>query len=180
MPQTFKDSLRGCYEIPLFLTRGVERFENSKAAFLQSLLIPLFLIPLQIPIAKLDPALSAFPPLSLFVIVSYRTIVGAAFFLGIVWLLCWPLERRGHFFRFATSYNWLGIPAYILLLPYAILVGTGAFSVEQMGGYLLFLIGLLYTFIAFTAKVALNTSWAMAAGIGAAALLTELVAISLL
>ena len=180
MPQSFKDSLRGCYEIPLFMARGVGRFENSKAAFLQSLLIPLALIPLQIPIAMLDPALAKFPLPSLLILLSYRVIVGTAFFLGCVWLLCWPLERRDFFFRFAASYNWLGISAYILLLPYAILVGAGAFSLEQMGSYLLFFIGFVCTFIGFMAKVALNTNWGIATGIGLGALLAELLVMSLL
>jgi hypothetical protein len=180
MPQSFKDSLRGCYEIPLFMARGVERFENSKAAFLQSLLVPLFLIPLQIPVAVLDPALAKFPLSSLLILLSYRIIVATAFFLGGVWLLCWPMERRDCFFRFAASYNWLGISAYILLLPYTILIGAGAFSLEQMGSYLLFFIGFTCTFIGFAAKIGLRTNWGAAAGIGLGSLLAELMAISLL
>lgn len=180
MPQSLRDSLRGCYEIPLFLARGVERFENTKAAFYQSLLVPLLFIPLQVPVAALDPPLSGLPVLSLFIIMTYRTVVGTAFFLGGVWLLCWPLDRREHFFRFATAYNWLSLPAWILLLPYAVLVGGGAVSVQQMGGYLIFFVGMVCTLVAFAARIALKTGWGIAICIGLGALAADLLAASLL
>ena len=176
MTQSLKDSLRGCYEIPLFLKEGIERFENSRAAFLQSLLIPLLLIPMQLPVAGSDPELAQYPLLTVVVILSYRVIVSTAFFLGGVWLLTWPLERNDRFYRFATASNWIGLTGYVLLLPYFILIMTGAFSAEQLGTFLLFLIGFFMTLTAFTARHALNVHWAIAAMIGMGALLSEILA----
>ncbi len=176
MTQSLKDSLRGCYEIPLFLKEGIERFENTRSAFLQSLLIPLILIPLQLPVAGSDPELAQYAFLTILVILSYRVIVSTAFFLGGVWLLTWPMERKDRFYRFATASNWIGLTGYVLLLPYFILIMTGTFTPEQLGTFLLFLIGFFIAMTTFTARHALNVHWVVAAMIGMGALLCEILA----
>ena len=176
MTQSLKDSVRGCCEIPLFLKQGLARFEPSRAAFLQSLLIPLLLIPLQIPFASTDAELAQYTFIPLLVILSYRVIMSTAFFLGGVWLLTWPLERKDKFFHFATVSNWLGLTGYVLLMPYFILLMTDTFTAAQMGNFLLFLIGFFIAMMTFVARHTLNIHWGVAAMIGIGTLLAEILA----
>ena len=173
---TIRNNLRGCCEILVFLRQGVERFANTKQAFLRSLLVVLLLIPLQIPIAQIDPELSQYHTAGLVVALAYRVIVSTAFFLGGVWLLTWPLERKDRFYRFATAVNWLGIAGYGLLLTYYIPVSIGLATAEQAGNYLLFIVGYAIAMTAFTARHALNVHWAVAVPIGIGVLVCEIVA----
>lgn len=180
MLPTIKSALRGCYELPLFLKQGVGRFQNSSRSFWQSTLVPLFLIPLQLPLAGADPEMARYPLVTLIVAQSYLTVISTAFFLGGVWLLTWPLERKDKFYQFGAAANWLSLTSYVLLLPYFLLVLSGTFSAAQLGNFLFFMICFFMAVIAFTAKNSLNIHWVVAVLIGIGALLAEIIAATLI
>lgn len=175
-----KTSLLGTLELSLFLKRGVERFENTSKGFWLSWLVPIVLI---VPNILLSASEGDFESLSfeaMMIIASYQALVSSFFYLGFVWVLCWPLDRVDRFFRFGAAVNWLSLASLLLFLPYYILHHFSSLGSEELGHLLLVIVGMIVCILTFTAKHVLNVNWLIALGLALFAFVCEYAAAEML
>lgn len=176
MTYLFKNSLRGCLEVSSFLSRGLDRFDATLPAFKMSFLLPLLMVPLNIPAATYETEFQGMPLTSIFIAMLYRGIVSMFFFLGGVWLLTWVLECRDKFLKFAIVINWLNVTGFVLMLPYLALLVFFGFSAEELGHLILVIVAILCAIVAFTARHALKVNWPIAILISIYMIVSEVLA----
>lgn len=157
-----KTHLRGCLELALFLKRGTERFKPTTNDFWLSFLIPTLLIPLNVIQAYAYPEFRDAPWSMMIVIFGYQVMISTAFFLGSVWLLCWPLERKAEFTKFGSAYNWLSITGVVISVPYMLLFVLTPLDADQLSHLLITTVGFFFCVLAFAIRYILNVSWVVA------------------
>jgi len=114
-----KRNLLGCFEIFLFMPRGLSRFEADSGRMLRSFIIPLVMMPfILVIVVGMFPEFPASLIASLTVL---RTVLAAALFFGAVFFMARQLDRQEHFYRFLIVANWTNINGIIFVLP--ILIG---------------------------------------------------------
>ncbi len=116
-----KRNLLGCFEILLFMPRGIDRFEANKDRMIRSFIVPFVMMPfILVIVVGLFPEFPASLIASLTVL---RTVLAAALFFAAVYYMSKHLNRQEHFFKFLIVVNWTNINGIILALP--ILIGLG-------------------------------------------------------
>ena len=151
-----KKNLLGCFEIALFMSKGIERFDETKIAAVKSLVVPLVLTPIIVILMVMvssDFATEVLIPLHVGRIILTMVITWA-----IVYLLSKHFNRDQYFWRFVTVSCWTNIIGFLLLLPIAIGVLSGyAFAVFEP--YALFSSIVGYVYAAFIATYVLKCPW---------------------
>lgn len=152
LKEEVKRNLLGCFEILLFMPRGIDRFEVDKDRMIRSFIIPFAMMPFVLVVV-----VGFFPEFSASLIVSlsvFRTVLAAALFFGVVYFMAKQMNRQEHFYKFLIVSNWTNINGIILALP--ILVGlflgidSGTFEVyavfSEIVGYIYAAFVLTYCF----------------------------------
>jgi len=173
---SIKSSLRGCLEVSSFLARGFDRFDATLPTFKISFLVPLLMVPLNIPVASYETEFQGMPLTSILIAMLYRGIVSLFFFLGGVWLLTWILECRHKFLKFGIVTNWLNVTGFVLMLPYLALLVFFGFTPEELGHLILVIVAILCAIVAFTARHTLKVNWPIAILISIYLIVSELLA----
>ncbi len=152
------ESLKGCSEICLFMSRGISRFPTGAGAAVKSFLIPIILAP--IVLAILIGVSSGFSFNYLLALHSARVVLTSALFLAVVYFMSKQYGREEHFFRFVTVNNWMTIPSTLLLLP--IMGGlVMGYDYALFETYALFVTILGYIFIGFIVTNSFRLPWEM-------------------
>jgi hypothetical protein len=153
-----KRNLLACFEIFLFMPRGIERFEADQGRMIRSFIIPLAMMPfILVIVVGLFPE---FPALLIASLTIIRTVLAAALFFGAVYFMAKQMDRQEHFYRFLIVSNWTNINGIIFALP--ILVGlslgmdSSAFEV-----YAVFSEIVGYIYAAFILTYCFRVPWEM-------------------
>ncbi len=145
-----KSNLLGCFEIFLFMPRGVDRFYVTPAKAIKSFLIPLALLPfiLLVVVGMTDDEFS--PSVVVFLNVV-RIALSVTFFLSAVYFLTKQFDRQQHFYRFILISNWLNINAMIMVSPILIGMAMGIDS-QSFEVYAVFgeIVGYVYSAFVIT------------------------------
>lgn len=148
--------LLGCFEIFLFMPRGIDRFESTKSQAIKSFLIPIILLPFTMIVMI---ALSSGYSWNLLISVhSVRVVVSLALALGAIYFLVLQFNRVEFFYKFLNAFNWFNIPAVALTFPIigALLLGYDT-SIMESYAIFLTLLGVVYT--AFIVSYAFRLPW---------------------
>jgi len=158
--QEWAHGLLGCFEIFLFMPRGLRRFDCSAPAAVKSFLIPLILSPILL--ALLVGFSSGFSFTYLLTLHSARVLITSLLFLGVVYVMIRQYGREEHFLRFVTVNNWMSIPSAILLLPVVacLVLGVGPEAYEN---YALFITLTGYIYTGFIITKSFKLPWEMGA-----------------
>ena len=157
-----KNNLLGCFEIFLFMRKGVERFSPSQKAALKSCIwIPVFL-PLTLFVISFQNEGTPNGLFYLFYPMKVCVVLGS--FYGIVYLISKYCEKQEHFFRFVTIINWINVPLILLIMP-AIFVLVSAQTYGAVESYALFLTIVSHILTGFIATHALRLPWQLGATI---------------
>lgn len=154
------NGLLGCFEIFLFMSQGLQRFDRSASAAVKSFLIPLVLSPVLL--ALLAAFSSGFSFTYLMTLHSVRVLITSLLFLGVVYLMIRQYGREEHFMRFVTVNNWMTIPSTILLLPVVVclMLGMDRTAYEN---YALFITLAGYVYTGFIISKSFKLPWEMGA-----------------
>lgn len=154
--EEIKKNLLGCFEIFLFMRKGVERFGSSKLSAIKSFAVPLALTPLLL-LSIL--AVQKQTPINILIGISTgHLVITTLLFLGFVYLFTKQYNRQEHFWRFITITNWINIFSVILLIPLVI----GYFSGTPMAvfeSYIIFKAILAYVYTAFVITICFKIPW---------------------
>ena len=152
----FKQNLLGCFEIAIFMSKGIERFDETKVTAVKSLLVPLILTPIVVILMVMvfsDFATEVLIPLHVGRIILTMVITWA-----IVYLLSKHFNRDQYFWRFVTVSCWADIIGFLLLLPIVIGVLSG-YEFAVFESYALFIGIVGYVYAAFIATHVLKLPW---------------------
>lgn len=151
-----KQNLLGCFEICLFMRKGVERFEASKTSALKSFIIVLLLFPISIITIM---AIKNESNLNLLVVSEAGHMIGAMIiFLGFVYYFMKQYNKEEHFWRFITITNWMSIPSMIMLAPIFIGLGAGV-EMQHFASFAIFMTLLGYIYKAFVLAHCFKIPW---------------------
>jgi hypothetical protein len=151
-----KRNLLGCFEIAIFMSNGVGRFNGTKAVALKSLVLPVVLVPLiVIATAFLSRGLATEVLIPLHV---GRIIISMTVFWGIVYMLAKHFGRDQYFWRFVNVSCWVELIGALLTLPilFGILAGYD-FSVFESYAVFITVVGYIYS--AFITTYVFRLPW---------------------
>lgn len=158
--QEWANGLLGCFEVFLFMPKGIERFDTSAPTAVKSFLIPLVLSPVLL--AVLAAFSSGFSFTYLMTLHSVRVLITSLLFLGVVYLMIRQYGREEHFMRFVTVNNWMTIPSTLFLLPVVVCLVMGMdHSVYESYALFVTLAGYVYT--GFIISKSFKLPWEMGA-----------------
>jgi len=156
--EELKCNLLGCFEIFLFMPRGVERFDVSRDRMIRSFIIPLVMMPfVLVVVARLSPEFPASLIVSLTVL---RTVLAAVMFFGVVYFITKQLDRQEHFYKFLVVANWTNINGIILTLPILIGLELGV-DASTFESYAVFSEIVGYIYGAFVLTCCFRIPWEM-------------------
>ena len=159
-----KKSLIGCFEIFLLMRVGASRFGTTYDEAIRSFIIPGFLFPLSFFMVYFFPIpdMGSVSENTIIMLYSMRIAFSWVIYFGIVQWVLKRVDRTENFYRFVTATNWLTIPATVIYLPVLLGVMSGAYSVDQLYAFTMFLTAYTYVFTAFMAVHVLIIPWEMA------------------
>jgi hypothetical protein len=157
MKRSTKNHLLGCLDAMLFMPRTGERFSGSYNDMLGSFVIVVLISPLMLLSALIAPAPALAEQSQNLVSLTYalRFSIALGIFVGFVYLLAAHTQRRQHFYKFVTAYNWLMIPSILLSLPVTLMMASDNPATAYQGLVLSYFL-LVYIF-AFTSYIAACT-----------------------
>ncbi|MGB4056488.1 MAG: hypothetical protein WBK77_00180 [Alphaproteobacteria bacterium] len=118
-------NLLGCFEIMIFMPRGVERFSSRREDAIKSFIWPAIFSPVALFAFSFHSTGFSLPLLML--LHGGRMLLETFLFLGVVYLFCRHCNRQENFYQVVTAGNWLEIPFFILVLPIVVsLVFSGS------------------------------------------------------
>jgi uncharacterized membrane protein len=165
--EEIKRSLLGCFEILLFMPRGVERFGNDKGQMIRSFIVPFSMMPFVIAIVvNMFPE---FPALLIASLVVFRGLLATILFFGIVYFMAKQMDRQEHFLRFLTIANWTNINGIVIAVPILIGLALGV-DTSTFEVYAVFSEILGYVYGAFVMTYCLRIPWEMGGFISVVAL----------
>jgi hypothetical protein len=131
-----KEKVKGAFDLTFYFGRGIKPFEadNTKAAALKSIWIPVALYPLAILASWLHPprGMEELGKVDLAVVTSVEYIGG--FILGNLacWLFAYALRVEKNFWLFFQASNWTGIASTVLSVPFLVLAMTSSLDALHM------------------------------------------------
>lgn len=153
-----KTNLFACFEVFLFMRRGISRFEVSHSAAVKSFIITFLTCPATlILMSYLSPGVSYNLVFSLNMA---RLIFAGAFFLTAVYFLVQHFGRAQHFYRFMLIWNWMNLPFTLLLLPVLWGIALGS-PMENLESYSVFITLTGYVYSAFIITSCFRIPWEM-------------------
>lgn len=156
--QEIKDNLVGCFEIILFMNRGVERFQHVlKVDAIKSFIIPVFLLPVVFAVLIMTSAEGYSLP---FIITVHfaRIVLAAIIYFFILYFLSKQLERQKHFCKFLVIGNWISLFDVVLVMPVLFYVFSGA-DVSGIEAYAVFITLVGYVYLAFIITHVFRIPW---------------------
>ncbi|NCC23048.1 MAG: hypothetical protein EOM26_11410 [Alphaproteobacteria bacterium] len=164
--------LLGTFELAIFMDQGASRFPQERRLALQSLAIPFALLPLWVLPIHLKPTekLGERSWGELIVLYGEVQLLFVACSLGLVWLLCHFMDRRGAFWAFMTAVNFLSFAGLAVTAPLMLMAVLEWHSWGDL--YSVLVAAALYEFalFGFAAAYILNIPWQLAASIACFAL----------
>lgn len=149
-------SLLGCLEIALFMPVAARRFGKSRAEMARSFFIPAIVLSLFLMMFGFHPGMregaNAQTPL-LYVIQGWASI---GLFLWAVSFFSREIGRGEHFHQFVTAYNWLFVPAAVVLLPALWMGAEGYRSPEEIQVFIMAMMVYTYAMMAFMTAAVLR------------------------
>lgn len=156
--EEIKRNLLGCFEIFLFMPKGIERFDIDWDRMIRSFIIPLVFLPFMLVVVTgLFPE---FPAPLVAILTLFRIVIAAALFLTAVYFLTKQFNRQEHFYRFLIISNWTNINGIILIMPILIGLALG-YEVSQFEVYAVFTEIVGYIYSAFILTYCFRISWEM-------------------
>ena len=113
--QEVKRNLLGCFEIFLFMKKGIKRFDSSKISAVKSFLIPLVLLPFTL--LAIAAVQNETPLNSLIGMHIGHLVITACLFIGFVYFFTKQYGREQYFWRFITILNWISIFSVLFACP---------------------------------------------------------------
>lgn len=153
-----KKNLLGCLEIFLFMPKGIDRFDSSKAAAIRSFIIPALVLPLVMVIFVYQSTGYAWE-----VLVSLhfvRILLSVILSFAAVYFFSKQFDRQEHFYKFITVSNWSNVPGVLMTLPIII----GLFSGHDMAvfeSYAVFLSLISVLYCGFVLTHCFRVPWEM-------------------
>ena len=148
--------LLGCFEVFLFMPRGVDRFGSSRKQALKSFFIPILLLPLvMLVMVGLSPGYSWNLLIAIHLI---RTVATIALGLGAVYFLTAQFGRSECFYKFLNVSNWYSIPTVILTFPIITAFMFG-YDMSLMESYAVFITILGVVYMAFMVRYVFRLPW---------------------
>lgn len=159
-PETLGGEIRrhllGCLEIALFMPLASRRFGRTRAEMTRSFFIPAIVLSLFVTLFGFHPALSkgayAHTPL-LYALQGWASV---GLFLWIVSFFSREIGRGEHFRQFVTAYNWLFVPAAVVLLPALWMGAEGYRSPEEIQAFIVLMTFYAYGMVAFMTAAVLR------------------------
>ena len=156
--QEFKQNLLGCFEIFLFMPKGLGRFDVTPEKAIKSFFIPLALMPF---ILAIIVGLSEdFSPSLVISLNVLRMAFSFLLFLSAVYFLTKQFDRQQHFYRFLMVSNWLNINGLVLVSPILIGIAMGVPS-GDFEVYAVFIEIVSYVYSAFVITHCFRLPWEM-------------------
>lgn len=169
---TFKDKIRGAFDLVFLFGNGVDKFSGEKKAALQSLLIPLAFLPVALWFASVYPPISmkeGFSQSQILTTVLAQAVLSFLFTTLVVAAVAGYLKKTDKFWLFLETSNWVSLIFSLITLPFVIMAVTMPDMRDQMDR-LFVIVGCYGYFItACIAYRAFNLNWQLA---GALAILT--------
>ncbi len=154
--QEFKQNLLGCFEIFLFMPKGLDRFDVTPAKAIKSFLIPLAFLPLIL--AAIVGLSEEFSPSLVIFLNVLRITFSALLFLAAVYFLTKQFDRHDKFYKFLMVSNWLNINGLILASPILIGMAMGQ-AAETFEVYAVFIEIVGYVYSAFVITHCFRLPW---------------------
>ena len=173
-PAYFKNIAWGCLEMVAFLPRSLLRFDNTRQGAELSFLALLPVILLGGLWQSFDPMYAGVNLSTIILIACLRIFIALAGFLGLVWLLCWGLTRKGVFLRFVTMMNWASGTISLALIPLLLVLALNPAAWEPSFDYFFIVMLFGYGVTAFIARHVLKISWVGGVFFGFASLFIDI------
>lgn len=148
--------LFGCFEILLFMPRGIERFGPGKSAAVKSFLVPVYLLPFVfVSIIALSDGYS----INLLVSIHSVRII-ATLILGLlaIYFLALQFRREEFFYKFLNVSNWFNVPLAVFTLPILAAYILG-YNMHNLESYAVFITILGFVYTAFIISHAFRLPW---------------------
>jgi len=171
--QNIKSALWGCFEIPLFMRKGVSRFENTKRAAFSSFLVPLLVLIPSAELAKLNPQFTGHSYFWIGGSFLIMFLISASLFYGSSYISMWALEKKKSIFAYINAFNWMNVTFFVVNLPFFLLVYFGIFKYEEMINLFIFLILFSCAYQAYFITRLLNINWMLGTAIAIMGLLAD-------
>lgn len=156
-----KNKLIGCFEILLFMHKGIERFGTaSRTDVLRSFLIPVLLLPVMLVILVLKtPQMEVSMPFFIMVHAA-RNVVGTIIYVGILYASAKIMEKREYFPLCLVVGNWFSLLQALMAVPVLGYILLG--GVEQdIESYAVFITLLGYVYTGYILTRCLRIPWEM-------------------
>lgn len=149
-------SLLGCLEVALFMPMASRRFGKTRAEMVRSFFIPAIVLSLFVLMFGFHPGMregaNAQSPL-LYTLQGWASV---GFFLWIISFFSREIGRGEHFHQFVTAYNWLFVPAAVVVLPALWMGAEGFRSSEEIQAFIIVMTFYTYAMVAFMAAAVLR------------------------
>ncbi len=148
--------LLGCFEVFLFMPRGVDRFEGTREQAIKSFVVPIVLLPFTMIVMV---ALSSGYSWNLLIAVHFvRIVITFALAIAAVYFLVKQFNRGEYFYKFLNVSNWFNVPAVALTLPIigALMMG---YDMSVMESYAVFVTILGVVYMAFMVSYVFRLPW---------------------
>jgi hypothetical protein len=139
-----KNNFRAIIESFVFLKTGPDKFTSDIFAFIRSCAIPLVLVSIQ---TSLLPNSTGHENQTYFWEVTYQLIyvvLSTTIFLSAMFAFKSHDTTNAQFFKYATAYNWLSLPAFLVFLPLILMGNIGLHDWDTL--YAMMVLGLLYAY----------------------------------
>lgn len=153
-----KANLIGCFEIFLFMRKGLERFIVSPPAAVKSFLIPIAFMPVVLFITLLHGGAGVYAMWAS--VHVFRTVLAVGLYLLAVYFIAKQYHREQHFYKFILIFNWMNVIGIVFLLP--VLGGVMAgYEMSVFRSYLVFTTLAGYVYLAFVLTHCFRLPWEM-------------------
>lgn len=153
-----KSNLLGCFEVFLFMRRGMDRFVVSPGAAVKSFVIPIVCLPLTL-VVMIGMSQAGMPAVWVFAHVV-RMVLSLTLYLLAVYYLVKQYGLEGYFYQFLVAINWMNISGLVFVLPIVggLLMGADMSSFES---YTIFITLASYVYLAFVVTHCFRMPWEM-------------------
>jgi hypothetical protein len=169
----FRAKIAGAFDLLFLFGRGIRRFSGTREEALQSVILPLALLPCTLAYSYFYPPKgmeAGAGALQILLTVAAQFILSFVFSNALVWGISALLERGDKFRLFFSASNWVSLAAFAATAPFMIAAVTGLAGREEMDRIFVLLACYLYIVTAGIARRALDLNWQLAGVIAIATL----------
>lgn len=132
---TFKDKIRGAFDLVFLFGNGIEKFSGEKKAALQSLIIPVAFLPVALWFASVYPPISmkeGFSQSQVLGTVLMHSVLSFLFTTLVVAAVAGFMKKTDKFWLFFEASNWASLIFSLITLPFVIMAVTMPDMRDQM------------------------------------------------